>query len=131
FTRIFLLEDIKADSIVKNFKIWLENCPRPVKAIPDLGRQYISNYFSDLLKSYDIQHIKTSPYNPTANGISERINSNIKNVLRIYKGSELSSVIQKVEINLNLTHHSILKASPVEILQGFSIFDIKNRDLSS
>ncbi|KAG0419050.1 hypothetical protein DMUE_6383, partial [Dictyocoela muelleri] len=60
-----------------------------------------------------------------------RINASIKNVLRIYKGLELGNVIQKIEINLNLTYHSMLKASLFEMLQSFSVFDIKNRDLST
>ncbi|KAG0441764.1 Gag-Pro-Pol polyprotein [Dictyocoela muelleri] len=91
------------------------------------GRQYISNEFKNFMKKHDIQHIMTTPFNPTCNGISERINLTIKNILRIYKNETLAQTIKKIEINLNFIFHSIINASPIDVLNGFSIFDILKR----
>ncbi|KAG0441142.1 Transposon Tf2-8 polyprotein [Dictyocoela muelleri] len=128
FTRVFDIEDIKTETIISQFKKWLELYHTPKKILTDLGRQYISNTFERFLKSNCIKHIQTSPYNPTANGISERINSTIKNILRIYKGKLLKDVIAKIETNLNFTYHSIMKTSPFEILHGYSIFEVTNKN---
>ncbi|KAG0429710.1 hypothetical protein DMUE_5726 [Dictyocoela muelleri] len=71
----------------------------------------------------------TSPYNPTCNGISERLNATIKNKLRIYKGESLNEIVKKIEVNLNFSFHSTLKASPIEILKGYSVFDLLKKNI--
>ncbi|KAG0441316.1 hypothetical protein DMUE_1134, partial [Dictyocoela muelleri] len=129
FTKVFLSFDIKANSLIRCFSNYFKKFTIPKKILTDRGRQYISNDFNNFIKKYDIKHLLTSPYNPTANGISERINSTIKNILGIYKGHQLRQITKKIEININYCFHSILKASPFEILNGYSIFDFKKRDL--
>lgn len=105
FTKVFLSFDIKASSLIKCFTSYFKKFPIPKKILTDRGRQYIASDFNDFIKKYDIKHVMTSPYNPTANGISERINSTIKNILRIYKGHNLRQIIQKIEVNLNYCYH--------------------------
>ncbi|KAG0432648.1 hypothetical protein DMUE_5483 [Dictyocoela muelleri] len=130
FTRVFIIKNIKSSSIIKKLKKWLEVYPTPLRFLSDNGRQYISSKFKELLRKNNISHRKTAPYNPMSNGISERINSTILFILRIYKGDTLSEVIKNIEINLNFTYHSILRSSPMEFLNGYSLFDIVKRDLS-
>ncbi|KAG0439135.1 Transposon Tf2-9 polyprotein, partial [Dictyocoela muelleri] len=131
FTTLFILKDIKSDSIIKNFKKWLEKYPKPEKFLSDLGKNYVSRKFENFLNDNGITHIKTSPYNPTANGISERINYSIANILRMNKGKSLKDIVKKIEVHLNLTHHTILNASPLEFINKFSVFDPLARDLSN
>ncbi|KAG0435944.1 hypothetical protein DMUE_4461 [Dictyocoela muelleri] len=47
------------------------------------------------------------------------------------KGYSLKKAVKKVEIHFNFTHHTILNASPMELINGYSVFDILNRDISS
>ncbi|KAG0442136.1 Transposon Tf2-9 polyprotein [Dictyocoela muelleri] len=130
FTRVFILKNIRTNTIIAKIKEWLSKYPKPSRFLSDLGRQYVSNEFENFLKNNEIIHVKTSPYNPTANSISERLNSTIANILRIYRGFSLSETIKKIEVNLNLTYHSIIKSSPSEIIYGYSFFDICRRNIS-
>ncbi|KAG0441345.1 Gag-Pro-Pol polyprotein [Dictyocoela muelleri] len=107
------------------------NIPKPTKFLSDLRQQFFSKKFENFLFDNVISHVKTSPYNPTSNGISERINSAIAYILGMNKGSSLKKAVKKVEIHLNFTHHTILNASPMELINGYSVFDILNRDISS
>ncbi|KAG0435690.1 Transposon Tf2-9 polyprotein, partial [Dictyocoela muelleri] len=129
FTRVFLQFDIKANSLIKCLNSWLVNYPRPKDFLSDMGRQYTSKELNKYFEKHKIHHIKTSPYNPTCNGISERINYTIKNILRIYKGEPLTKIIERIEVNINFSYHSILKASPIEMLNGYSFFDPFKRNL--
>lgn len=95
-----------------------------------MGTNYTSRKFKEFMANNQITHIKTSPYNPTSNGVSERVNYAIANILRINKGNPLAEVIKKIEVHLNFTHHSILNASPMEVISKRSVFDILQKDIS-
>ncbi|KAG0442057.1 hypothetical protein DMUE_0573 [Dictyocoela muelleri] len=43
----------------------------------------------------------------------------------------LKEVMKNVEINLNFTHHTIIRASLFEFLNRYSIFDVRQRNLLS
>ncbi|KAG0440449.1 Transposon Tf2-9 polyprotein [Dictyocoela muelleri] len=131
FTRIYYIEDITSASVIKNFKKWFESYPLPSKVLTDNGRQYISQAFKNLLDKYAIKHIQTSPHNPTANGISERINSTIKNVLRINKGESIKNAIKSAEINLNFTYNRNTKFIPIECIDSiFKRNDDENLEMT-
>ena len=86
--------------------------------------------FKDLCSRYQIKHEFTNPYNPTGNSISERINQCIGNVLRIMKGHPLDLIIERIENNLNLTHHRVLKCSPEQLVHNHSSIDPLRRPAS-
>ncbi|KAG0419795.1 Retrovirus-related Pol polyprotein from transposon gypsy [Dictyocoela roeselum] len=97
----------------------------PIRPGPSVYIEKVATF----LREKRIIHVKTSPYNSTPNGISERINATIKTVLRLYRGHPISEVIKKAETNLNFTYHTVLRASHMEILNGNSIFDFKGEPL--
>ncbi|KAG0442046.1 Retrovirus-related Pol polyprotein from transposon TNT 1-94 [Dictyocoela muelleri] len=94
--RLFILSDIKSTSLIKSIKKWIEKNPKPETFLSDFGRQYVSNKFEQFLIDNNIKHVKTTPYNPTSNGISERVNASIANILRINKGKSLKETIMKI-----------------------------------
>lgn len=64
------------------------------------------------MKRQGINQIFTSPYNPTGNSISERVNANIVTVLRIYKRCSIKHLKQLIENRINNLVHSALKMTP-------------------
>jgi hypothetical protein len=74
FTQCYMICDLKPETIIHNLKSWMKKFEIPVKIITDQGKYYTSKMFSDYLKINRIKHCKISTYNPTANGIVERIN---------------------------------------------------------
>ncbi|KRH92683.1 putative transposable element [Pseudoloma neurophilia] len=59
---------------------------------------------------------RTFAYNPTGNGISERINQQITQILRMYKGWSLNMIKEIIENRLNNMFHSTLKDIPANIV---------------
>ena len=51
--------------------------------ITDNGRNYIGTNFKRLLHKNNIKHIKTTPYNPQANGMVEKANHTIVTKLKM------------------------------------------------
>ena len=54
----------------------------PDEVLSDRGSQFMSDVMSQVWKLMGINHIKTSPYHPQANGLCERLNGTLKAMLR-------------------------------------------------
>ncbi|UYV83368.1 K02A2.6-like [Cordylochernes scorpioides] len=54
----------------------------------DNGRQFVSGEFEQFTKMNVIRHTKTSPYNPSTNGLAERYVREFKNLLRKNNGKD-------------------------------------------
>ncbi|KAG0436051.1 Retrovirus-related Pol polyprotein from transposon opus, partial [Dictyocoela muelleri] len=122
YTEIAILWDISTFSICKALDKILQKMKKPKKILTDQGRQFISSKFKDHLKKLDIQHIMTSPYNPTGNSIVERINLEIGLCLRLTRGESIKKLKEKIWIRLNLLNNRNLGYSPYEIYHNSSIF---------
>ncbi|KAG0438696.1 Retrovirus-related Pol polyprotein from transposon TNT 1-94 [Dictyocoela muelleri] len=85
----------------------------------DNSRQYVSLDFSNFLKENNVRKLKTTPYNPTSNGISERLNQTIFKTIKIYKGSKISIVLRYIKLNLNKTYNTAVKNFPFDILEAY------------
>lgn len=66
--------DLKSQSVLKRIKNWCNQFGYPSKILTDQGRQYIAQDIQDFFIENNIKHIKTTPFNPECNGISERLN---------------------------------------------------------
>lgn len=125
-TCLFIIKDIKAQSIVKKFKLFVNKEPKPEILITDQGRQYMSNIFREFCKRNNIDHRYTCAFTPTANSISERINGVINTVLRIYKGEiSMKEAILKAEFYINNTYSRTTASTPNMILQENNLLGIK------
>lgn len=77
WTQIRTTTKIDTTGIINALKIWITEHGGPKTFLHDQGTQYMAKETQDFLTSLDIRDVKTSPYNPTGNGISERINQEI------------------------------------------------------
>ncbi|KAG0420282.1 Transposon Tf2-8 polyprotein, partial [Dictyocoela roeselum] len=96
YTEIVVLWDISTLSICKALDKILQKMIKPKKILTDQGRQFISSKFEDHLKKLDIQHIMTSPYNPTGNSIVERINLEIRLCLILSRNESIEKLKEKI-----------------------------------
>ncbi|KAG0420322.1 Transposon Tf2-9 polyprotein, partial [Dictyocoela roeselum] len=115
--------DINSETIcTKIEKIWLKKHPAPKTCLTDNGRQFTSNNFKNLMKKYGIKHVTSAPYNPTGNGVVERINKEIGIVLRLSRGSNVKELKDKIWIRLNCTFNRNTGYPPYEIYYKRPIF---------
>ena len=58
--------------------MWFEY---PLEIVSDRGKHFLNDVDSDITSQYLIKHRKTTPYNPKANGLTERANGIVGNIL--------------------------------------------------
>ena len=118
FTIIDIIKDITSKTITNSFiNKWKKNIQiNPKYIICDLGRQYTGKEFKAMAEKNKITIIYTSVNNPTGNGISERINKNINEVIRrntpVKNVNELKN---KILIKLNLNYNRVIRTTPFEL----------------
>ena len=84
------------------------------------------------MKQCGIQHIRTSPYHPSSNGLAEIAVQTFKSALKKLEGNVSSRLIQFFA-RYRVTPHSTTEASPAELLMGRklrTILDLIHPDMS-
>jgi len=81
----FALPDQTADTIAKSFIHGiLLRAGFPRKVLTDRGRNFRSELIQEMLKQLQIQGIATASYNPQANGIPERFNRTLADMIAMF-----------------------------------------------
>ncbi|XP_018012141.1 uncharacterized protein LOC108669343 [Hyalella azteca] len=89
----------------------------PDRLLSDNGPEFRSSLFTDLLCTYGIKHITTTPYQPSSNGCVERVNRSVTEILRnLATSSSWDKELARAVIIYNHTRHSELQMSPAEYL---------------
>lgn len=122
YTKVYVLTDINSGTIIKKFKLFFRDEFIPKEIISDRGRQYTSKEFKNLCQKKLIKlNLRISGL-PTSNGIAERLNSTINNLLRIYKNElSLRQIAENCEFTINCTFHKGIKTTPLTIQKGINI----------
>ena len=74
FPFAFVLKDISTESIVGSLKQLFAIFGTPAFVHSDRGTQFMAANFDEFLNRHGISHSRTTPYNPRANGQTERYN---------------------------------------------------------
>ncbi|KAL9968146.1 hypothetical protein ACROYT_G026481 [Oculina patagonica] len=92
----------------------------PLSLRTDNGPQFVSDYFEKYLEENGIEHRKTTPLWPQANGEIERQNRSILKRLRIAQaeGRNWKSEMDNFLVMYRSTPHSTTGVSPAELLFG-------------
>ncbi|ORD96396.1 TF26 [Hepatospora eriocheir] len=94
FSIAFLIRNIDSETVKYYIDKWIQMYGKPERIITDCGTQYKSKVVSEYLTSNNVKHSLTTPYNPEANGTSERINQVLKRMLSCNIGISILKVIQ-------------------------------------
>lgn len=85
--------EITADVVCKVFLAnWVSRFGPPLYIITDRGTQFCCELLSNLTKFFGIHHIRTSAYNPKANGLIERSHRSLKAALIARGGNWLKQL---------------------------------------
>ena len=99
------------------------------KLISDQGRNFESKVIEELTKLLKIKKVKTSAYNPKANGEIERINKTIKQMLKNYVNefhTDWDEYLCQITYAYNTSIHTSTGFSPFEV-----IFARKEKDVNT
>ncbi|UYV72042.1 hypothetical protein LAZ67_9001620, partial [Cordylochernes scorpioides] len=85
------IPDITAKTVANAFlSVWISRFGVPAKVTTDQGRQFESELFGELTRLLEINRIRTSPYDPAANGLVERFHRQVKDSLRCHDSTSWS-----------------------------------------
>ena len=91
----------------------------PLEIITDNGQHFSSSLYDSLLKLTGCCHIKTSPYNPRANGLCERHNATlVPNLVALsnHSRSNWDEKLGPTTFNYNTTRHTSTGFTPFELM---------------
>ena len=90
----------------------------PDKILSDNGPEFKSVEFNELLHEWGIKHVYTSAYKPSSNGLAERTNRTVAELLRNVGAAinKWDDRISDVVMTYNHSYHSGLKESPASYL---------------
>lgn len=81
-----------------------------------------------MLEKRNIKQIFVPPYTPSSNGISERINRTINEILRFYKKKKLKKVVDIINKRINLFYHRSKNNLPIKKLTDKHVENIPLKD---
>ena len=90
----------------------------PSRVMSDNGKEFVGHDFVEMLAEFGIKHTLTTPYHPSSNGLVERTNRTIAELLRNLSAEPLTwddDLIRAVMV-YNNTHHAELRMSPSKYL---------------
>ena len=110
FTQVFPMPDQTAATIAKNIVYgWIRYFGEPLQIHHDQGTNFESDLMKQLCDVYGIEQRRTSPYHPQADGMVERFNKTIMNL--IHGASEKKDDWDEVGVLITSAYNSTVHGS--------------------
>jgi hypothetical protein len=118
----FAMKDMKAETIAKIFinEIICRHS-LPSKLLSDQGRNFLSNLIKSICEYFKINKVQTSPYNPKCDGLVERFNKTLCQMLAAYSDSNQTNwdlYLPLVLFAYRTSEQASSEASPFSLLYG-------------
>ena len=122
-TRYLVAEPLKSKTAVEVARVFFNSviCKYGVPEIlvTDQGREFVNAVLEGLTELLQFKHMKTTPYHPQANGIIERANATLINILRTLVQENLTiwdTMLPIATYAYNTAYHRSIKESPFYLL---------------
>ena len=121
YLEAFPLKNIRAETIIeKLWEIWTR-LGIPKEVVTDQGTQFMSEKMKQVQELLDIKGIRTTPYHPQSNGLTERCNATIKAMLKRLcqeQPREWDKFLPALLFAYREVPQESLKFSPFELIYG-------------
>lgn len=121
FADAYALQDTKATTIADVLVTHMLTYGIPEKLLSDLGKNLQSQVLELVYEALDIERVKTSPYHPECDGLSERFIGTIKRMLACYvneRGDDWDVHLKKLVFAYNVSVHSATNQTPFTMQFG-------------
>ena len=94
---------------------------KPVRMLSDNGPEFVGSSFERMLSEWNIEHVLTTPYMPSANGLAERTIRTLSEILRMMteREDEWDLYVGRALSVYNSTVHKSIGMSPCKYLLNF------------
>ncbi len=122
WTEAFAIKEISAETVLRTFVqeiICRYGCPRFL--VTDQGSNYMSELFKIGCKMFGIHHLRTSPYHPQTDGVSERFGRTLVSAIAHFVNQGMTDWDDKIPIimfALRNTNHSATNEIPYFAMFG-------------
>ena len=117
FVWTFPLRNVRGSEVVMSFQSVLDQGRRPDKVRTDMGSEFKSKVFQNLLKKEGIDHFYS--YNETKSAVAERAIKTIKSKLARYMTKNQThrwiDILEVMTKSYNHTFHRSLKKAPINV----------------
>lgn len=122
WVEVLPMVDIRAETIAATFYAgWIARFGVPENITSDQGRQFESTLFHELTSLLGAQRIRTTAYNPKANGMIERTHRVIKTALKCRPSVNWVDELPTVLLGLRATIKEDINATSSELVYGTTI----------
>ena len=125
FTEIFPLKNIEAETVAETmFRGWIKRYGCPQEIHSDQGSQFESQIFQEMCKLLQINKTRTTAYHPQSDGLIERMNRTIKEILAKYisvNQTDWDKFVDSVVFAYNSTIHDTTGITPYRMVFGEEI----------
>ena len=121
FADAYALQDTKATTIADTLVTHMLTYGIPEKLLSDLGKNLQSQVLELVYEALGIERVKTSPYHPECDGLSERFIGTIKRMLACYvneKSDDWDVHLKKLVFAYNVSVHSATNQTPFTMQFG-------------
>lgn len=116
------MPDMTADSVARALiDGWFSRFGVPAIITSDLGGQFESNLFGELLKTTGCNHFRTTAYHPQSNGIIERFHRTFKAAILCHSPEQWIEHLPIILLGLRTTYKNDIAASPAELVYGTTL----------
>jgi hypothetical protein len=121
-TEAYAIPDIQAISVADiSFRAWIKRYGCPLEVHSDQGKQYESALFREMCKLLEINKTRTTPLHPRSDGMIERMNRSINDMLSKYIKShqkDWDQCLDFITMAYNSTPHESTGISPYKLVFG-------------
>uniref|UniRef100_A0A0K8UV92 RNA-directed DNA polymerase n=1 Tax=Bactrocera latifrons TaxID=174628 RepID=A0A0K8UV92_BACLA len=97
---------------------WIARFGVPSDITSDLGRQFESALFQQLLQWLGVSHLRTTPYHPQGNGLVERWHRTLKSAILCHKVDQWTTYLPLILLGLRSAFKVDIGCTPAELVYG-------------
>jgi hypothetical protein len=126
WTEIYATPDMSAQTTADRVMDFVYRHGVPERLLSDQGRQFESALIANLAKTLGVKKLRTNPYNPRCNGVTERMNRTVKTMVRCYAQDEATAerewdeILPEIMFVYHSGKHSTTGFTPFELMRGYT-----------
>ena len=121
WVELFAMNKITAEEVAQNLMLVFYRHGIPETLLSDQGTNYQASVMNELCELFDIHKVRTTPYHPQCDGITERFNRTIQTMLASYVNKNQTNwdtLLPALAFAYNTSTHSSTKCTPFELVYG-------------